>query len=137
MNEDFLDAHERHWEDAQCLYSLKRWANADHLYGLSAECGLKGLTEKIKGSSLGPGQRRHIMQANKTLNAWDIFESYRSGSSLGAKFHLPASNPFTDWDVCQRYANQSHFNQAVVDQHRLGAQLVMELVIAAELEGLL
>lgn len=30
-------------------------------------------------------------------------------------------NPFNDWDVGQRYANQNHFNQARVDAHRLGA----------------
>lgn len=137
MNEDFLDAHERHWVDAEYLYALQRWANADHLYGLAAECGLKGLTETFKGSSLESGQRRHIMEAYKPHNAWDIFESYRSGNALGAKFLLPTINPFTDWDVSQRYANQNRFNQASVDPHRKGAELVMDLMIKADLEGLL
>lgn len=43
MNPDFLDAHDRHWNDAEYLFAALRWANADHLYGLSAECGLKRL----------------------------------------------------------------------------------------------
>ncbi len=43
MQTDFLDAHERHWEDAELLFAQSRWANADHLYGLAAECGLKRL----------------------------------------------------------------------------------------------
>lgn len=40
---DFFNAHQRHWKDAELLYKEKRWANADHLYGLSAECGLKAV----------------------------------------------------------------------------------------------
>jgi len=43
MTADFLDAHERHWTDAEILFAQGRFANADHLYGLSAECGLKWL----------------------------------------------------------------------------------------------
>lgn len=38
---DFLNAHHRHWTDAELLYSQDRRANADHLYGLSAECGVR------------------------------------------------------------------------------------------------
>lgn len=40
---DFFDAHERHWGDGEILFNAQRWANADHLYGLSAECGMKAV----------------------------------------------------------------------------------------------
>ena len=40
---DFLDAYLRQWEDAEMLFGSERWATADHLYGLAAECGLKRL----------------------------------------------------------------------------------------------
>lgn len=43
MQVDFLDAHFRHWEDVEQLFQQHRLANADHLYGLAAECGLKRL----------------------------------------------------------------------------------------------
>ncbi|WHF34964.1 hypothetical protein [Aeromonas salmonicida] len=43
MQADFLDAHARHWDDAESLLQAQRWANADHLYGMAAECGLKQL----------------------------------------------------------------------------------------------
>ncbi|MEC5213052.1 hypothetical protein RCH06_001594, partial [Polaromonas sp. CG_9.5] len=43
MNADFLDAHHRHLRDADCLFSASHLANADHLYGMAAECGLKRL----------------------------------------------------------------------------------------------
>lgn len=136
MKEDFLDAHKRHWEDAELLYKGSRWANADHLFGVAAECGLKGLTEKLKGSSLGSGERLHIMEPKKPTNAWDIFETYRSGHTLGPKLTLPA-NPFTNWEVSQRYANKSNFDKARVDPHRQGANIVMELIIKADLEGII
>ena len=64
------------------------------------------------------------MEANKPETAWDVFETYRSGHAQGTKFLLPSINPFNDWDVGQRYANQNHFNQARVDAHRLGAEQV-------------
>ena len=40
---DFVDAHHRHWTDAELLFERDRWANADQLYGFSAECGLKAV----------------------------------------------------------------------------------------------
>ena len=40
---DFVDAHHRHWEDAELLFDHCRWGNADQLYGFSAECGLKAV----------------------------------------------------------------------------------------------
>ena len=40
---DFSNAHNRHWQDAELLFCDRRWANADHLYGFSAECGLKAV----------------------------------------------------------------------------------------------
>lgn len=43
MQADYLDAHNRHWQDAESLFDSNRSANADHLYGMAAECGLKRL----------------------------------------------------------------------------------------------
>ena len=130
MEEDFLDAHMRHWTDAELLYKSQRWANADHLYGFSAECGLKSLIETLRDAPLPKKERRHIMEA-KNESAWqiasDVFETY-NGGALGAKFSLQSVNPFTDWEAGQRYANQNHFNQAHVDAHRLGAEQVRALV---------
>ena len=44
---DFADAHRRHLEDAELLFDRERWAKADHLYGLSAECGLKAVMRSL------------------------------------------------------------------------------------------
>ena len=40
---DFVDAHFRHWGDAELLFTNGRWANADQMYGFSAECGMKAV----------------------------------------------------------------------------------------------
>lgn len=45
MEPDFLDAHERHWNDAELLFGAKRPANADRSYRVAAESGLKGLMQ--------------------------------------------------------------------------------------------
>lgn len=138
MTEDFFDAHERHYADATKLYELERWANSDHLFGISAECGLKALTEIFKGSHLVRGERFHINEpSSKPSNAWDIFESFRSGHAAGSKFAMPSDNPFSHWDVSQRYANRANFSRATVDPHRTGAILVMGLLTTADAEGLL
>jgi hypothetical protein len=136
MTEDFLDSHKRHWDDAERLFNAERWANADHLYGISAECGLKKLLEVLQGDPLGPNQKRHIWESRRTDNCWNIFDTYRSGHQLAAKFPMP-DNPFNDWDISQRYAHQSYFDRNRAESHRNGAEIIKGFVTTADLEGLL
>jgi hypothetical protein len=137
MNSDFLDAHHRHWQDAEQLFSAQRWANADHLYGLAAECGLKrlmlafGMSVSTTGSPSSNDDRVH---AN---GVWARYETYRSAHPRGANYGLPSSNPFQNWHVSQRYAHQRHFNQGRADGHREGARRVGELINRASIVGLL
>lgn len=138
MQADFLDAHERHWEDAQHLLQAQRWANADHLYGVAAECGLKRLmlafgmnVNPMTGSPVDSKDWKH---AN---DIWTRFESYRSGHAQGTGYALSSGNPFTHWDVSDRYAHQSNFNQVRAQAHQMGAQAVRYLIAKAQREGLL
>lgn len=138
MQTDFLDAHKRHWDDAEHLFNDSRWANADQLYGVSAECGLKRLMVAF-GMSFDmtkdrPADKKDMVHANKT---WPRYESYRSGHHQGAKFVLPTTNPFIDWDVSQRYAHRSNFDQTHVESHKQGADAVRKLITKAILEGLI
>ncbi|MBF0123923.1 MAG: SAM-dependent methyltransferase [Magnetococcales bacterium] len=143
MNTDFLDAHFRHLEDAGRLFGSSRWANADHLYGLAAECGLKRLMMAF-GMSVDPStgtpsnsqDRVHVMENKKSNNTWDRYDAYRMGHYLASRYALPATNPFTDWDISQRYAHQSHFDQTRAHSHRQGAIAVHTLVKKAMQEGL-
>lgn len=134
---DYRDACDRHWDDAENLHGASRLANADHLYGFAAECGLKILMMRF-GMTLNPTTGKpsvgaDVVHADKL---WARYESYRSGNPVGTGYALPTSNPFANWDVNQRYHNQGVFSAAVVTAHRVGAEEVRKLVKQAELAGL-
>jgi hypothetical protein len=138
MKADFLDAHERHWVDAEGLFQAQRWANADHLYGIAAECGLKRLMLAFgmpyDNDNDRPKKSRDRIHAN---GVWARFESYRCGHHHGAGYALTTPDPFADWDVAQRYAHQSNFDQARAEAHQAGAILVRKLIQKAKWEGLI
>lgn len=133
MQTDFHDAHQRHLKDAEYLYNDYRVANADQLYGYSAECGLKCLMRifgmPFDSAGKPPKEDRvHIDQL------WARYETYRNGIGL-AIYTLPQSNPFDNWNISDRYAHGSKFSQACVDQHKAGAEMVKALIHKAILEG--
>lgn len=139
MNVDFRDAHERHFQDAQALFQSKRWANADHLFGLSVECGLKRLMLEFgmpwDSSKSRPAERDDQVHAD---HAWTRYETYQSGFHAGGAYALPAmANPFGDWNVSQRYAEQSCFDSFRVQAHQQAATAVNDLLRKAELDGLI
>ena len=75
---DFADAHRRHWEDAELLYDHERWANADQLYGFSAECGLKAVMRSLGMPAKTPSQyRKHVQEL------WPIFEDFAKDRNGG------------------------------------------------------
>lgn len=137
MQADYLDAHERHWQDAELLFQAQRWANADHLYGMAAECGLKRLMLAF-GMPFDTNKNRpaHQMDRVHAESIWVRFESYRSGHHQGAGYALTTPNPFENWKVEQRYAHRSNFNQPLVEAHRSGAEAVARLIQKARWEGL-
>lgn len=127
---DYPNAHVRHWQDAEFLFNAKRWANADQLYGLSAECGLKavmvadGLPVDAAGS---PRDRRYKEHVNIL---WNIFHTFVQGRPTGKLLHhLPQSNPFKSWCVANRYANDAHFDRTTVTLHRDAAQQVRDFYL--------
>jgi hypothetical protein len=138
MQADFLNAHGRHMDDAERLFQAGRLANADHLYGLAAECGLKALSEKLSRSGLLDPKHDyvHVMEDKKPGTAWSRYQVHLSGHALGTKLCTPPSNPFSDWSASQRYAHESGFDLPRVQAHRAGAALVAGLMKTARKEGL-
>ncbi len=138
MNSDFEDAHERHWEDAEILYSNSRWANADHLYGMAAECGLKRLMLAF-GMPFDHGRDmpQDRLDRKHADGIWARYESYRCGHPRGAHYTLGTHNPFLNWNVSQRYAHRSNFDQPRAQTHRLGARAVRILIARARRDGLI
>ena len=123
---DFADAHLRHWEDAESLFALDRWANADHLYGLSAECGLKavmqalGMQVDVEGT---PIMGKHRMHVDKL---WPTYIDFVEGQR---EWHYVLRGaPFADWSINDRYANRNHFTQPNVEPHRDAAGQVHDIV---------
>ena len=132
---DFPNAHVRHWRDAEYLFDAGRWANADQLYGLSAECGLKAVmvADGLPVDALGSPRDNYKEHVNIL---WDIFHTFvqgrRTGHLLG---HLPQSNPFTSWRVANRYANDVHFDRTTVASHRTAARRVRIFYLRLKVRG--
>jgi hypothetical protein len=134
---DFRDAAERHWEDAGYLLADARLANADHLFGLSAECALKaimlplGMTLRPDGA---PAERQHRVHINQLWNEFITFASSRNG----AQYAYPLSgapNPFADWNVNQRYEHRSGVAGHVAENHHQAARRVKQVLENAILNG--
>lgn len=111
MKTNFKNAYFRHQKDADDLFANKRYANADHLYGLAAECALKavmiGLDSSLvdkNGDLLNQGDKIHI---NKLWQYFRLFAQNRTASPYLAC--LPRENPFSKWSVNSRYANEKCF----------------------------
>jgi len=82
MKADFKNAYDRHQKDAEILFDKKRYANADQLYGLAAECALKavmvGLDPALAnqdGDLVNQGDKKHIDKL------WGHFRFFLSGRS--------------------------------------------------------
>jgi hypothetical protein len=135
---DFLDAHQRHFDDAERLFRSGRLANADQLYGIASECGLKRLMVAFGMAVDADGAPTDFKKDRKHVDAiWARYETYRSRHQPGTGYLLPTSDPFGDWDVSQRYAHQGNFDVARVLPHKAAAQIVCELIKKAQLEGLI
>ncbi len=136
MPVDYRDAAERHWKDAEYLFSDARLANADHLFGLAAECALKAVMHGL-GMKLS-GDRPEDPRYQKHINIlWSEFVSFAASRS-GARYLNPLRkevNPFKDWNVNGRYGNGAAFPQTTVAGHRIGAKGTMLALQAAILDG--
>ena len=133
---DFATAHRRHWDDAELLFGHARLGNADHLYGFSAECGLKavmrmlGMPVKPSGDPSADKHRRHAKEL------WPVFKRFARGR--GAWRHLsrlPPGSPFFDWSHSDRYAAAGYASNDSVNQHRSAARIIRRMVQRAEQEG--
>lgn len=125
---DFLDAHHRHWSDAEFLFADARLANADQLYGFCAECGLKATMVRL-GMRLDDRGRPKKKYRKHLPDLWSLFEGFVEQHD--ARRHLPAfpeGNPFRHWDLEDRYRRADHATKTFVERHRTGARNVVEMV---------
>ena len=126
---DFVDAHGRHWQDAEILFGQDRWANADQLYGFSAECGLKAVMEALGMNVDAIGRPEESKHRKHIQDLWPIFQAFareRNGASYLSM--LPSGSPFADWSHHDRYAHQSYCQERDTLPHRAAAKRVRPLV---------
>ncbi len=137
MPNDFRDAAERHWEDAGYLLRDSRIANADHLFGLSAECALKAIMAAL-GMTLRPDgrpmERSYGVHINKLWNEFVSFANARNGAHYASQLS-GLSNPFTNWDIDQRYHHRSDVTPGIAENHQRAAQMVKQVLDNAILNG--
>ena len=125
---DFADAHGRHWEDAELLFDRKRWANADHLYGLSAECGLKAVMRSL-GMPVDAGEKPRGKYMQHMPGLWPVFLDFVDRrSDMPAARTIPDGECFRDWSIHDRYAHRQWFRRDNVETHRRGAQEILDMV---------
>lgn len=132
---DFADAHRRHWEDAELLHAHDRLANADQLYGLSAECGLKAVMQ-VLGMPVDDQGRPPKRYRKHVHEIWPDFVTF-ARDRKGARFlsRLPADAPFDDWSHHNRYAARDQFQPVDIEQHREAARRVNRVVQLAVQSG--
>lgn len=136
---DYLDAMARHLDDAELLWGQapRRFANADQLYGLAAECGLKAIMTKLVNNffdhSIGvPSNRDDRVHIDGTWNRYIIY----SQGGAAARYALPPiSNHFVQWEIADRYANQGNFRYTRVNRHRNWCLFIKNLVHQAKAQG--
>ncbi len=137
MPVDFRDAAERHWEDAEYLFADSRIANADHLFGLSAECSLKAVMYAL-GMTLrtdyAPADRKYRVHINLLWEEFISFANARSGSYYASKIS-GVPNPFLNWDVNQRYNHRADVPFKVVETHHQAALIAKQILDSAILNG--
>lgn len=133
---NFVDAHRRHWDDAEFLFHHQRWANADQLYGFSAECGLKAVMKGLGMRVDNVGRPRNSRFVRHVQHIWPEFQAFahaRNGARYLAK--LPTGRPFADWSHHNRYASSTPFAHGNVDPHRAAALGICQMVQLATQDG--
>jgi hypothetical protein len=102
MPVDFYMASRRHFADANVLEKNERHQNADHLYGLSAECALKAV---LVGLQVIPNPQ--AVQRPFKEHIGKLWAEYLSalGGIQGGRYvqRLGKVNPYASWNVGDRY----------------------------------
>lgn len=107
---DFHQAAKRHFYDAEILMDHNRKATAGHLYGFTAECGVKSLlvwkgypTNQLSGEICEKKKRfrAHIHELIKNINMLHTFLDGRGAVKYLAM--IPSIGNFSDWKTDHRY----------------------------------
>ena len=129
--ENYSDAAVRHWKDAQLLERENCVENADHHFGVAAECAVKKVLVAFPAFStagvLEKAYKTHINALWGQVGHQSLHKTYPKLYAL-----IKAANPFSDWDVNQRYLADGGISKAAMELHKQSARRVLG---AANLTG--
>ena len=139
---NFHGAALRHHSDAVFLQAGHRNANAGHLYGFVAECGLKALLVAgglqtrpdgdIEKNRKGTDFRWHVDVLADQIN---IIHSFLEGRTMaGYLAHIPDIANFCNWDTAHRYFDESQI-PAALEKWDAAALQVMKMLDMAKADG--
>lgn len=122
MAESFLNAAQRHFDDAELLRQGTRLDGAGHHYGIAGECAVKAVC--IEEAGARPSMHfdrnpRKDLRVSAMLNL-----SGRKGQRLRAE--LPRL--FLGWSVHNRYSATGHTSTAQIAQWRADAMRALTLM---------
>lgn len=125
--ENFPVAAFRHWRDAQLLERENCVENADQLYGLTAECAIKKALVELpafaNSGKLHLDYKEHINVLWSRVKHQSLQKRYPDLLAF-----LKATNPFSDWDMEQRYAADSIVSSEAIQRHRNTAKRLLGAV---------
>jgi hypothetical protein len=143
-NPNFRAAARRHHDDAGFLLTDSRWANADHLAGLAAECALKAIVQftpfsaaqNARGFLVWPQTSTELKQHIDGL--WrelaQNIRGYAAPTFIGL-LASPGPEPFANWHVADRYGDGLAITQHEATAHLNATKQVLAVLQQAEIDG--
>lgn len=132
---DFRQAAKRHFKDAELLMDQARQANAGHLYGFAAECGIKALlvwkgypSDPVSGEIIEKKSKKfrvHIHELTKNINMVYTFLDGRGAARYLAM--VPNIGDFSDWKTDHRYYIESALPPSVLNWRKVSREIMQML----------
>lgn len=130
--DDYANAADRYWLDANTLHKNGRLATSDHLFGVSAECALKAIMVALSdGTQLPKCYWKHLPKI------WDEFVAYIPSSGTHPYASMLTPNPFLGWDINDRYGHDGQFTTSRVGGHRIASLQANKVLEKARIDGIL
>ena len=122
--EDYRAAAIRHHSDAEHLLTSKRLENADHHYGIAAECALKAAWKREGRPVTTEPPHVHI---DKLWSQAALHFSGRHNVALVNTIKR-SGDPFADWSVSQRYHASGLLAMPEIETHRRACRRLLGAV---------
>jgi hypothetical protein len=135
VSEDYRSAAVRHFRDGNFLFEDRRFPNADQLFGLAAECGLKWALTEVP-SDFKKGRTNQPLRVHINV-LWHRFPCQSLQRLFPRLAGLLASRwqPFEDWSADQRYWPEGYIDDNTCRRHQNAARRILGAVGLLTLRG--